>query len=95
MREYLARVLGYGPRAANERLRVAGLLDAMPALARALRSGELPYSAVREISRVATSGTEEDWVDACRGKNLRQIEALVSQRAEGDLPDSPPRPELQ
>ena len=95
MREYLERVLGYGPRAANERLRVAGALDAMPALSQALRSGELPYSAVREISRVAISTTEEDWVDACRGKNLRQIEELVSQRAEGDLPDSPRRPELQ
>jgi len=95
MREYLERVLGYGPRAANERLRVAGVLDAMPVLAKALASGELPYSAVREISRVAISATEEDWVDACRGKNLRQIEELVSQRAEGDRPDSPRRPELQ
>lgn len=95
MREYLERVLGYGPRAANERLRVAGALDAMPVLEKALKSGELPYSAIREISRVAISTTEEDWVDACRGKNLRQIEELVSQRAEGDLPDSPKRPELQ
>jgi 5-methylcytosine-specific restriction endonuclease McrA len=95
MREYLEHTLGYGPRAANERLRVAGALDAMPVLEKALRSGELPYSAIREISRVAISTTEEDWVDACRGKNLRQIEELVSQRAEGDLPDSPRRPELQ
>jgi len=95
MREYLESTLGYGPRAANERLRVAGALDAMPVLEKALRSGELPYSAIREISRVAISTTEDDWVDACRGKNLRQIEELVSQRAAGDLPDSPPRPELQ
>src|SRR6185369_2377031 len=65
------------------------------ALEAALVTGELPYSAVREITRVATRATEGAWTDACRGKNLRQIEELVAERAPGDKPDSPRRPELR
>ncbi|HVY66522.1 MAG TPA: HNH endonuclease [Gammaproteobacteria bacterium] len=95
MREYLERVFGYGPRAANDRLKVASALDAMPALDAALAAGELPYSAVREIARIATSRTVDEWVQACRGKCLREIEELVATRREGDLPDTPPRPELR
>jgi hypothetical protein len=91
MREYLERVFGYGPRAASDRLRVAAALDAMPVLEDALDAGELPYSGVREIARVATSGTADAWVEACRGKCLRDIEELVAQHAAGDRPDSPPR----
>jgi hypothetical protein len=91
MREYLERVFGYGPRVAADRLRVAAALDAMPALEEALDAGELPYSAVREISRVATSRTVDAWIEACRGKCLRDVEELVAQHAAGDLPDSPPR----
>ena len=95
MREYIERVFGYGPRAANERLRVAAALEALPALEDALAAGELPYSAVREISRIATPRTERAWVDACRGKCLREIEEMVAERAVGDGPDAPARPELR
>src|SRR5690242_1396768 len=70
MREYLERIFGYGPRAAADRLRVAAALDAMPVLEEALDAGELAYSGVREIARVATSRTADAWVDACRGKCL-------------------------
>jgi hypothetical protein len=91
MREYLERIFGYGPRAASDRLRVAAALHAMPALEEALDAGELAYSGVREIARVATSRTAGAWVDACRGKCLREIEELVAQHAPGDEPDSPPR----
>jgi hypothetical protein len=91
MREYLERIFGYGPRAASDRLRVAAALDAMPVLEDALDAGELAYSGVREIARVATSRTADAWVEACRGKCLRDIEDLVAQHAAGDRPDSPPR----
>src|SRR5690242_9383186 len=74
MREYLERRVGYGPQVAAERLRVAEALDALPAIETALERGELSYSAVRELTRIATCKTEEAWVEACRGKILRQIE---------------------
>ncbi len=72
MREYLEHAMGYGPQVASERLRVAEALEALPAIEEALATGELSYSAVRELTRIATAKTEEAWLDACEGKNLRQ-----------------------
>src|SRR6478672_2417039 len=54
MLEYLEARLGYGPRAAQDRIRVALALDELPAIARTLQHGELSFSAVRELTRVAT-----------------------------------------
>ena len=95
MRDYLENVFGYGPTVATERIRVAEALDAMPALDRALHQSVLPYSAVREISRIATRATEGEWVDACQGKNVRQIEELLAEREPGDRPSSPRKPDAR
>src|SRR5512143_3690695 len=70
--DYMERVLGYRPRTAQERLRVARALGALPQLTEALTAGELPFSAVRELTRVATPATEAAWRMAATGKNLRQ-----------------------
>ena len=93
--EYLEEVLGYTPKSARERLRVACALDTVPELAEALASGEQSYSAIRELTRVATPETQTAWRDAARGKNVRQIEELVSVHAPGDQPSDPPRPDLK
>ncbi|MDQ3333598.1 MAG: hypothetical protein M4D80_00330 [Myxococcota bacterium] len=50
---------------------------------------------MRELSRVATAGTDAAWRDRALGKNLRQIEELVSGHARGDSPDDPKDPSLQ
>ncbi len=56
MYEYLERVLGHGPHAARERMRVARTLARLPQTTAALARGALTYSAVRELTRVlATS----------------------------------------
>src|SRR3954467_15302120 len=72
MLDYLERVLGYAPRTAQDRLRVARALGDLPQLTAALTAGALPFSAVRELTRVATPMTEASWVAAATGKNLRQ-----------------------
>ncbi|MBC7974129.1 MAG: HNH endonuclease, partial [Myxococcales bacterium] len=90
--DYVERVLGYGPRTAKERLRVARALGGLPTLSTALAKGELSYSAVRELTRVATGATEEDWLAHARGKNLREIEELVADHHHGDRPDDPKDP---
>jgi hypothetical protein len=95
MREYLEQVFGYGPNVASERIRVAEALDAMPVLEAALESGELAYSAVRAITRIATRRTEAQCAAACRGKNMRQIEELLAEREPGDRPDDPRKPDLR
>src|SRR5262245_11559787 len=52
--DYMERILGYGPHAARERMRVARALVRLPATTAAMARGELSYSAVRELTRVAT-----------------------------------------
>jgi len=94
LHEYLEHVLGHSPRQATERVRVATALEDLPELADALASGELHFSAVRELTRVATRETEQAWIDAVRGKNLRQIEQAVAGRKRGDRPSDPADPEL-
>jgi hypothetical protein len=93
MNEYLERVFGFSPRQARDRMLVAKRLADLPVLETALRQGELPYSAVRELSRVALPSTESEWVEHARGKCLREIEDAVSQREPGDVPSDPPRPD--
>jgi hypothetical protein len=90
--EYMELELGYSPRAALERLRVANVIVDLPAIASALDQGDLPFSAARELTRVVTPETEGEWIDACAGKNLRDIEAMVAEHDTGDRPSDPPRP---
>jgi hypothetical protein len=54
----LERTLGYAPRTAQDRLRVARSLGSLPRLTDALACGELSFSAVRELTRVATPASE-------------------------------------
>ncbi|HEX7838441.1 MAG TPA: HNH endonuclease signature motif containing protein, partial [Kofleriaceae bacterium] len=93
--DYLERVLGYAPRTAQDRLRVARALGDLPRLTTALAGGELAYSAVRELTRVATPATEASWIAAAIDKNLRQIEDLVADHHPGDRPDDPPDPQAR
>jgi hypothetical protein len=84
--EYIERLFGYSPRLTLEKLRVAQALDGLPQLAAALREGNVSWSSVRELTRVATGATERDWLEASRGRTVREIEKLVSGHRPGDLP---------
>src|SRR5690349_3831747 len=77
MYAYLEATLGYGPHAAAERLRVAHELSDLPELSQLLSDGKLTFSAIRELTRVATRDTEEAWIEKTRGMNLRQIETAI------------------
>lgn len=89
MIDYLERICGYEPRTAQHRLRVAKALGDLPQLNEALAQGELSFSAVRELVRVATPATEGAWRAAAQDKNLRQLETLVAGHKPGDHPDDP------
>jgi hypothetical protein len=90
--DYMERVLGYAPRSAQERLRVARALGELPKLDAALAQGRLAFTAVRELTRVATPANEAAWLEAATGKNLRQIEELVADHRLGDGPTDPKDP---
>jgi hypothetical protein len=93
--DYMERTHGYSPHAAQERLRVARALAGLPMLERAFARGRLGYSAVRELTRVATPTTEGAWVKAAVGKTLRDLEPMVANHQPGDHPDDPPMPALR
>jgi len=69
---------------------VAEALAGLPALERALSSGEISWSAVRELTRVAAPETEHEWLAFARGKTLRQLEQVLAGKRSGDTPTSPP-----
>jgi len=93
--EYMERTLGYRPRTAIERLRVAEELEKLPATRELLASGGISYSAVREMSRVAEPHTEQAWLDVVVNKTMREVEAVVAGHKKGDLPSDPADPRLE
>ncbi len=94
LREYAGRVVGLTGRQTEERLRVGKALAELPALDRALGSGALSFSAARELTRVATAATEQEWLAWAQGKSSRQLERAVAARRPGDRPRDRPDPTL-
>jgi hypothetical protein len=90
--EYAERIFGYAPRLTQDKLRVAESLENLPELARSLRDGAASWSSVRELTRVATPGTEHAWLERAGGRTVREIERLVSGHRPGSLPDDAPDP---
>jgi 5-methylcytosine-specific restriction endonuclease McrA len=93
--EYADRIFGYSARMTRERLRVALALEGLPRTAEALRGGLLHWSAVREITRVATPETEVEWIDAATGKTVRAVEVMVAERHPGQRPSDPGDPKAR
>jgi hypothetical protein len=95
MLAYMESRLGCEPRTAKDRLRVAEALEQLPAIAKALFEGRLLWSAVREITCVATPRTEAEWIDAAVGKTVRGPQELVAGRVVGDRSTDEPRDEVR
>ena len=72
-----------------------GNLVSTSRLTRTSREGELVYSVVREIARVATEKTETDWIAAARGKTAHEMQRMISGRVRGDSPTTPKKPEAE
>ncbi len=83
---YLEAVLGYGRKTARERIRTALALAELPATEAALADGEIGWTHVRELSRVATTETEDEWLAAARGQRARDVADMVAGLARGDRP---------
>lgn len=79
-------------RTAQEHVRVAGALRELPQTTKSFLSGELSFSKVRAISRVATADTEGDLVRLARHATATQTEVLCrglrrAARTSGDPED--------
>ena len=75
--EWLSWRVGLDLNAAGERVRVARALPNVPRIADAFTRGELSYSKVRALTRVATAETEERLLTASRSMTAAQVERLV------------------
>src|SRR5436190_538955 len=74
---WLSWRVGLDRGAARERVRVARALGTLPRLAQALARGELSYSKVRALTRVATPDTEERLLAVGRAGTAEHVERIV------------------
>src|SRR6266478_3416844 len=75
--QWLSWRVGLDRGAARERVRVARALGTLPRLAQALARGELSYSKVRALTRVATAETEERLLAVGRSGTAEHVERIV------------------
>jgi hypothetical protein len=75
--DWLSWRVGLDKGAARERVRVARALGTLPRLARALAGGEISYSKVRALTRVATPETEERLLGVARAGTAVHVERIV------------------
>jgi hypothetical protein len=74
---YLSWRIGLDPGAAREKVRVARALPALPKIGDCLRRGELSYSKVRALTRIATPDNEQDLLDIARAGTAAHVEKVV------------------
>ena len=75
--QWLGHRCGLSPAAARDHVRVARLIAELPEVRAAFARGELCYSQVRAISRVATRETEDDLLSIARHATAGQLETIV------------------
>ncbi len=75
--EWLSWRVGLDLGAAREKVRVARALGALPRIAEALERGEISYSKVRALTRVATPETEARLLGVARAGTTSHVERIV------------------
>ncbi len=76
--DYAQKKLALCRQKANELLSTARAMEKLPRLSEAFRLGQLSWSKVRELKRVATPETEQVWVDFAREHSLSAVEKRVA-----------------
>jgi hypothetical protein len=74
--EWLAWRIGWTPGTAREHVRVARKLGELPVIDEALRRGEVSYSKVRAMTRVATAESEAELLGQARHTTAGQLERI-------------------
>ena len=75
--EWVAWRCALTPRAAREHVRVARALVELPAIGKAFGAGELSYSKVRALTRVADADGEAELIELARHATAAQLERMV------------------
>jgi hypothetical protein len=71
---------------ADKLIKLAERMEVLPAIDRAFFQGEVPWTKIREIARVAVRETEAQWLELARSKTSREIEDAVLGLKRGALP---------
>jgi hypothetical protein len=74
---WLSLRCGIGLRTGRDHVRVARALERLPLLAARFKTGELSYSKVRAVTRVANPANEADLVELARNGTGAQLERVV------------------
>lgn len=74
---YTDKHFGFGRAETYDFLRVARALDELPCCLEAFANGKLCWSALREITRVAASETEQSWLDFAEEHPASRLQAEV------------------
>jgi len=96
--QYAVQELGFSKSRADDFIRLAKQLDKLPAVRKAVESGELGYTKAREFISVVTPETQDTWLKAAKGTRKELVnEVKKAKRAakvdpdQGELlPSSPP-----
>ena len=80
---------GIGMNAAREKVRVAHALKSQPATSSAFASGQLSFSKVRALTRIANGANEAELLELAHHATAAQIEQLVRPYRKGDRRGEP------
>ena len=83
---YAIMQLGLPIKRARLLIRVALELENLPHLQYLANHGEIEWSKLREIVRVATVESEREWAKLCTDHTYAQIEGLVARSQRGEIP---------
>ena len=72
---------------ADKLILLAKRLEKLPEIQKAFNSGEVGWTKIREIARVATEKTERKWLERARQLTSRELEKEVRGHNEGDPPE--------
>jgi hypothetical protein len=75
--QWVSHQCGIAPGSAREQVRVARRLCELPLIRAAFAEGELSYSKVRALTRVANVEREQDLLDLARHATASQLERLL------------------
>jgi Domain of unknown function (DUF222)/HNH endonuclease len=75
---WLSWQIGLDIRAAREKVRVARALEQFPVIAASMATGQVSYSKVRAITRIATPECEQALVDMALAGTTNHVERIVS-----------------
>jgi hypothetical protein len=96
--QYAIQELGFSKSRTDDFIRLARQLEFLPAVRKAVESGELGYTKAREIISVATPETQDTWLKAAKGTRKELVNEVKKAKraakvdpAQGELlPSSPP-----